>query len=133
MNFQEDINFITKQWIKKAEADLLTVKHELSFFDEEIIVETVCFHSQQAIEKYLKAFLVFKQKEFSKTHDLEELRKLCKEIDKSFSNLEFKNLTDFAVVCRYPDDFLNPTLEEAKEAYDLALSAKEFIISKINL
>ena len=38
-------------WVDKAEKDLLSAKHELSFPDA--VTETVCFHCQQAVEKYL--------------------------------------------------------------------------------
>ncbi|MBW1960508.1 MAG: HEPN domain-containing protein [Deltaproteobacteria bacterium] len=34
---------------------------------------TVCFHAQQCAEKYLKAFLTFKNIDFPKTHDIGEL------------------------------------------------------------
>lgn len=47
-----------KNWIIKANKDLKTVEHELSLPEKETVVETVCFHSQQAVEKYLKAFFV---------------------------------------------------------------------------
>jgi HEPN domain-containing protein len=35
--------------------------------------DIVCFHAQQAAEKYLKAYLVFLEQDFPKTHALEDL------------------------------------------------------------
>lgn len=62
-------------WIDKAEKDLLSAKHELSFPDA--VRETVCFHCQQAVEKYLKAYLVFLGISFTKTHEIGELITKC--------------------------------------------------------
>ncbi|MDR0598605.1 MAG: HEPN domain-containing protein, partial [Treponema sp.] len=47
----------------------------------------ICFHCQQAAEKYLKGFLVFKGIEFPKTHDLAALLKLANTGDVDFSIL----------------------------------------------
>ena len=49
--------------------------------------DAVCFHMQQCIEKYLKAYLIFNGKEIRKTHDLAELISNCVEIDESFNTL----------------------------------------------
>jgi len=50
----------TKQWLIKALNDFKTAEKLLNFSDEEIITDSVCFHSQQAVEKLLKAYLVEK-------------------------------------------------------------------------
>src|SRR3972149_1600042 len=91
------IEHLVNQWIKIAERDLLTAKQGLE--TNEVVTDTVCFHCQQAAEKYLKAFLVQKQIEFSKTHNIMSLLNLCSSVDKSFKeNLpEADNLTDYAV------------------------------------
>lgn len=44
-------------FLKKGKADL-KVSLKLMEFDE-IEIEIICFHLQQFIEKYLKAFLIF--------------------------------------------------------------------------
>ena len=44
------------QWLSKANEDLLVVER---LTETEIIAATaVCFHCQQAVEKFLKAFLL---------------------------------------------------------------------------
>jgi hypothetical protein len=40
-------------------------------------------------------------------------------------------LTEYAVEFRYPDDFYIPDIEEAKEAYSLALKVKDFILERV--
>jgi HEPN domain-containing protein len=47
-----------KGWLIKAESDFRVIEHELKLPDDEIVKDAVCFHCQQAVEKYLKAFLI---------------------------------------------------------------------------
>jgi len=66
--------------------------------------ETTLFHLQQAIEKALKAYLVWRAVNFPHTHDLEMLIDLAKEQDTDFDQLDsVAALTDFAVAGRYPE------------------------------
>ncbi|NOR77416.1 MAG: HEPN domain-containing protein [Methanophagales archaeon] len=120
-------------WIAKAEKDLISAKHELSFSDA--VTETVCFHCQQAVEKYLKAYLVFLGISFTKTHEIGELITKCESRDSEISVLKEKadKLTDYAVEVRYPEDEFEPTLEEAKESFDIAKKIKEFVLNKITV
>jgi len=60
-----------KAWISKAENDFKNIKLVLPARDAPF--DTVCFHAQQAAEKYIKAMLTFYGVPFSKTHDLPEL------------------------------------------------------------
>ena len=60
-----------RQWLLKAEEDLNAAKSLVTYGDT--FLSTVCFRSQQAAEKYLKAFLTNRQVEFPKTHDIDEL------------------------------------------------------------
>jgi len=62
---------LAQRWFQKAENDLLNVANNLQA--EKYPADTVCFHCQQAAEKYLKGFLAWHQKPFVKTHDLLEL------------------------------------------------------------
>lgn len=122
---------LINSWINKANKDLLSAKHELSFSD--VVTETVCFHCQQAVEKYLKAYLVFLGISFAKTHEIGELITKCENKDKDVSVFkeEADKLTDYAIEIRYPDDWYEPTLNEAKEAFTIARKIKEFIQNKI--
>lgn len=70
------------------------------------IYDYALFHSQQAVKKYLKAFLTFYNKPFGKTHDLTFLLKKCIEIDGSFEELrklEIDKLYPKGVEVRYPE------------------------------
>lgn len=118
-----------KNWIAKAENNLKTAKDESK--TENPATDTICFHSQQCAEKYLKAYLIYHGKEFRKTHDIAELIETCKEIDEDFKKLyEFgiEKLTDYAVDIRYGEEFYSPTIEETKSAIDDAEKVKDFIL-----
>jgi len=100
---------LISNWLDKADKDLLSVEHELSFSD--VVTETVCFHCQQSAEKYLKAYLVSLGIPFTKTHEIGELITKCESRDKELSVLkeEADKLTDYAVLVRYPDDWFEPS------------------------
>ena len=65
-----------KDWIKKANEDLLVAKHIIN-----ISPTNSTYHSQQAVEKYLKAFLIINNIEPPKTHNIYHLLRLCIDID----------------------------------------------------
>jgi HEPN domain-containing protein len=81
------------------------------------------FHSQQAAEKAMKAFLTFHQIEFQKTHDLARLSRHCVVIDGSLSSAlaPAYGLSRYAWVFRYPGA---PYMPEAQEAADGLGSAR---------
>lgn len=114
-----------QRWFIKAEEDLNLVLKLLKDEDANQFTSSIGFHCQQAIEKFLKAFLIYNQKEFIRTHDLNLLRNLCSEIDSDFVILEF------ALDYRYPDDSYIPELEEVKAYKELILNIKMMIETKI--
>lgn len=103
-------------WFKKAEVDLKSAKILL---DNETL-ETAAFHIQQAIEKYLKGYLLSKGWKLIKTHDLISL---LNEAVSHTSHLEvFRKLcmraTEYYIEDRYP--FLissQLSVEELQEIY----------------
>ena len=127
----DDLLKVFNSWIECADEDLELARRELNYIDEEILIKSVCFHCQQAVEKYLKAFLIFNKRNFRKTHDLDELKELCLEIHSGFDNFEVGVLTLYAVEGRYPNYFIIPTLKEAKESFKLASQVREFIFKTI--
>ena len=122
-----------KKWLIKANKDLKVAENEIILPPEDMVTDAICFHSQQAVEKYLKAYLIFKQVEFDKTHNLEFLLEICIENESDFSQIDVGNLSFFAVEVRYPDDFYIPTEQEARECLEIARKVKEFIYKKLNI
>jgi HEPN domain-containing protein len=76
------------------------------------------FHSQQAAEKAVKAFLTYHQVPFRKTHNLTDLGSQCASIDPSLEAIlrEVADLTDYASAFRYPDAPYEPDADEAAGA-----------------
>lgn len=116
-------------WLRKAESDLTTLELCLantSTFD------TACFHAQQVVEKYLKAYLTWIEVEFPYIHNLEKLIELCARYDTSFLSISGLGvqLTPYAVAIRYDVDFW-PTLDDAREAYALASAIRDFILARL--
>ncbi|MBI4383519.1 MAG: HEPN domain-containing protein [Nitrospinae bacterium] len=71
---------------------------------------SMCFHAQQAVEKWLKATLVSHGVVFRHTHDLEELSHLLTNqgIPLPLPAKEIGKLTPFAVAFRYDDEEVEP-------------------------
>jgi len=125
---------IILRWLRKAESDLKSARILLDARD--VVTDTICFHCQQAIEKYLKAFLTSKNVRFERIHDLLTLLELCIQKDKDFEKLDkerISELTFYAVDLRYPDEFYIPSIEEAKSALNIATEVKEFILQKLEI
>ncbi len=123
------IDFI-RQWLLKANEDLLVVEKLTEF--EIIATSSVCFHCQQAVEKFLKAFLIANGVEIKKTHNIEYLLSECSDIDKDFADIDPKELSDFGVDLRYPGDMYVPDEDETLEYKNLAIEIQGIIEMKID-
>jgi HEPN domain-containing protein len=111
---------IAREWIIKAENDLKTASHTLKM-TRGCPTDTVCFHAQQCVEKYLKAFLVSKGIDFPRTHDIEHLVSLLPgSIWLRLSIEEQRRLTAYATVTRYPGEYEPIPLAEAQQSVRFA-------------
>ena len=121
-----------KAWVLKADAD----------FDDAIAAarrrkpgaaDIACFHAQQCVEKYLKAFLVMHRVQFPKTHDLARLVNLAEGADPLVGalNADASSLTDYSVNIRYPGDEATP--EEARAALKTMKKIRSFLRKKLGL
>lgn len=124
---EDVILHLVTEWLRKADLDLkaagaLLLSGEQLFYPSS-------FHSQQAAEKYLKAFLTMRQVEFPKTHDIQELLNLAKTVDgklaESLRPTAF--LTPYGVEIRYPAGLPDPTQSEAEQALILAKKVRDAI------
>lgn len=110
---------LIRAWLVKAQKDLLFAQEALKRGEE--FTDVACFHAQQAAEKTLKAYLVWLEIEFPKTHVLGDLLDLIAQKDLLLENWRerLQALTPFAVETRYPE-FSLPSLEEATQAVETA-------------
>jgi HEPN domain-containing protein len=108
------------QWVEKAEHDLMTASYTLRL-RANCPTDTVCFHAQQCVEKYLKALLVLNDVEFGRTHHISALLTLLPpSIHPEMTPEEQERFTEYAVTTRYPGDYDPITREEAKQAVQVA-------------
>ena len=112
-------------WFDYGDADLETAEHLLTM--HRLRLEIICYHCQQAAEKYLKGYLLYNNVFPPKTHDLDMLCDMCKEYDAEFESIysECEGLSDYGVQPRYPNEML---IEEhhMKRALDHARKIKLF-------
>ena len=126
----EEMKKTLLQWFAKADEDLRAVER-LYEDDAAFFAGVIGFHCQQCIEKYLKAFIIYKEAEFKKTHDLDMLKKDCTRIDGDFAGLNFRNLTDYAVDFRYFQDDNEPEIGEINFFINAARQTKSLVRDKI--
>ncbi len=127
----DDLNDYVDKWLFRADEDLAVIE-ELLRSDPQAYASTICFHAQQAVEKYLKALLAVKGVDFPKTHDLDFLLTECRKITSGeLDNLDLRSLTDFGVSVRYPDDFFVPEFSETKYYAEVARKIQQIVLGLI--
>lgn len=113
---------LVKQWVDKALNDLLNVTNNIDATHTPW--DTVCFHCQQAVEKYLKAILAIYNKPIPRTHDLEQLHELVlawlPTLSEHLEDLRW--LSVYATVSRYPVEIIEKSAGEVEgaRAYEIA-------------
>jgi len=106
-------------WLRRAKSNLIRAKQPKP---EEVLWEDLCFDTQQAAEKALKAALLARGIPFRFAHDIAELLTLLENQGVILSE-EIKasaELTDYSVESRYPGPFEPVTEEEFNRALKIA-------------
>jgi HEPN domain-containing protein len=118
---------VVREWVGKAENDLKNAAYTLQM-DKECPTDTVCFHAQQCVEKYLKALLVLKGIDFPKTHDVSRVIALLpSRLSVDLTPEEQGRLTSYATVTRYPGDYEPISIAEARKAVRIARRVRKEI------
>lgn len=120
-----------REWLERAADDLQEAEHDLAAAPP--LVRGAVFHSQQAAEKPLKAFLAAHEWPFSRTHDLDELGIAVVVFDSTLAAVvdRSKDLTPYAWRFRHPGAPVGPTEDETGEALALAREVYESIVSRL--
>lgn len=119
----------TEEWGKIAEEDFCAAEHLF----EKSLFRMVCYHSQQTVEKILKAVLTENEIDFSRTHNILDLRNATKAVrqeapiadeDAIFLNSIYR--------ARYPAALGllptgEPTKEDAESALHIARKMREWV------
>jgi HEPN domain-containing protein len=125
MNTPED-------WLSLANDDLNTAEF-IAANMRPVPAQIVCYHCQQAGEKYLKGYLSTKLTvEPPYIHDVARLAVLCEEYDPAFSSL--KNaaylLSEFATKTRY-DRGVYPTEDEMESGLVDSKQIRDFVTKRM--
>jgi HEPN domain-containing protein len=136
MNVSPEKAVAIRLWIEKAESDYKSFQNLLGM-GEDCPFDSVCFHAQQCVEKYLKARLVYLSINFPKVHDLEEIIKLFPPgTNIPLTPSDQEKLTSYAWKGRYPGDFEPINRKQAEEAavglfpfYERAIDEKNHILN----
>ena len=130
---EENKKIICGRWFKKGDEDefgaLSMLKHR------DTTPGIVCFLSQQLVEKYLKALLIFHDQELEKVHDLVKLENNLVDFVSEIKDFheELKSLNRYYIETRYVGDYPDFSWDDAEEAYDAAKKIKEFVLGKVKI
>jgi len=105
-------------WLRYARSDLALARMSASAI---VLLETLCYHAQQAAEKSIKAVLIRYEIAFPRTNNLRVLLELLPAMC-PVPELVAKSvaLTDYAVMSRYPGEYEAVTGDEYREAVRMA-------------
>jgi HEPN domain-containing protein len=118
-------------WLERARQDLRAAEVDLEVSPP--LLGDAAFHSQQAVEKALKALLTHYDHRFRPTHDLGELALACLEHEPSLEARlrESAPLTEYAWRFRYPGEVFEPDLQEVEDAHRVARRVVEEVTTRI--
>jgi len=121
---------IAEEWLKAATDDLSVV---MKIISDDHLTHMVAFHSQQAIEKSLKAVMEEYEIEQIKIHNLERLLELASDqIKVEVDIMIIEKLDKLYIDARHPADLGllpdgKPDKEDAEEFYSTAQYIYEFV------
>jgi HEPN domain-containing protein len=119
-----------EEWLRRARSNLELAK----VTDNKLVYyEDLCFQAQQAVEKGLKALLIFYGVEPKKTHNLyvllQELERQTKISDEIKQAIMLNN---FAVQTRYPGDYVKIEKKEYEQIIVITEKCLKWIEEKIS-
>ncbi|MFH1052440.1 MAG: HEPN domain-containing protein [bacterium] len=122
---------IVNRWITKADHDLGTAKITFEHISE--YHDTIAFHCQQAVEKYIKSILIFFDIDFLHSHNLVYLLDLLK-TKYQIEDIWFyraSKLQEYSVEIRYPDTIIELTNDDLIEAISIAEAFRVLALERI--
>jgi HEPN domain-containing protein len=119
---------LIRGWLRKAASNTAAMNASMHAG----ALDAACFHAQQAVEIYLKVFLIHAEVEFPYSHNLARLAELCARVDASFHALIplVGPLTPYAVELRYDHEFW-PDHPTAQTAGRVAETVRAFVHDRL--
>jgi len=108
-----------EEWLRRAKSNLVRAKQVKPVG---AYWEDLCFDTEQAAEKAVKAVLTYRKVQFPKIHDIGELLSLLEQSGEKIPEAFWRadDLTQYAVETRYPGPTEPVTKKEYREAVALA-------------
>jgi HEPN domain-containing protein len=107
------------EWFIMAKKDMRSAN---ILFEHNADNEIICFHCQQAIEKYIKGYILYIAGELQEGHNLVRLCKKVMVYDSSFSDFlkDVAFVITFYIETRYPaEESLFVSIDDTKECIDI--------------
>ena len=124
---------IVEEWLNKANEDFHFAEANLN--DENEFFEQICFHFQQAAEKYLKAYIISNNLTFDKVHDLVHLLRTCTAKEPIFNLLKEDCITlnTAYIETRYPVHWpTNYSQDTSNQAYLATKRIAKMVLEQLN-
>ncbi|MGM0491753.1 MAG: class I SAM-dependent methyltransferase [Armatimonadota bacterium] len=123
---------LVRAWMHKGDQDLKTSRVLLE--QEASLVEPIGFHLQQAIEKYLKAFLTASGVHPPRTHDLTDLLQIVGKHDPALAQAgePARILDPYAVIARYPEETPLPQTVDMPTALDHVERVRRLVAARVS-
>ena len=125
------MNPLTLEWVERAEEDYAVVQQLRH--GQHPVHNAICFHAQQCVEKYLKAWLQEADIPFPRTHNLKELLKLITPTFPDWRSWQddFSVLSGHAVDSRYPGKFA--TVDDTTHAMHICNEVRRAVREQLKL
>jgi len=118
------MNETVREWVRKAEGDYRVANRELHEAKDPDY-DAICFHSQQCVEKLMKALIINARRMPFRTHDLKILAGQISEVHESWNwpDDELRFLSLCSISFRYPGE--SAVQEDARKAFDMCSRLRE--------
>ena len=118
-------------WLARARSDLALAQAVLAL--PGVLPEDACYHARQCAEKALKALLIHLRVQYPRTRIISTLLHLIEEqgvdiaagVDAAFS------LTQYATLTRYPTSRDPVTVDDTRDAVELARTVLAWVEEKV--
>jgi len=127
------------EWLRYANMDIVAAQQLYSQQQNsrQRPIEIILYHCQQGAEKALKAFMVQNGHYPPKTHNLHDLRLICRQWDIRFDYARLVSHCDyldpFGVVVRYPNFYMSLDSSHATRGLNSAKRIYDFVCERLGL
>lgn len=121
---------LCNEWFRFAQMDFYTDLHLMETAHPKPL-EIVCYHCQQAAEKWLKGILAYYEQPIPRIHALDVLNEQLVQLDDDYIKIRdaCNDLTDYGVAVRYPAAIIIGE-DDAQTAIENAGAIKRVLIEK---